>query len=146
VREGFHDTERLQPLGVLSKEGKAKFRRVDGSRRDVRGRISRAVVLGRGIFAGQIRRHHGVRSATTEDRPPIRGIRKMDVEERNRGNPGDQPSQDQEMPIPLSPGSLVAQKLLQRGFTLANANGTHSITRFRSRHAGVTPQIYPSLP
>jgi len=55
-----------------------------------------AGVRGRGILTGQIGGQHGVGTATLEDRPPIRGIREMDMKERNRGHPRDQPGQDEQ--------------------------------------------------
>jgi hypothetical protein len=57
-----------------------------------------AGVKGRGILTGQIRDQHGVGTATLKDRPPIRGIWEMDMEERNRGDPRDQPGQDEQTP------------------------------------------------
>lgn len=85
----IQDRKGFNVLGLLSDKDEAQFGRVDGSRADLSGRFSMAVMRGRGILAGQIRSYNTVSAATLECRPPISGIRNMDMKERNNRNPGD---------------------------------------------------------
>lgn len=92
------DREGVPRLGFRAEKNKAQLRGVDGSRREVSGMLSMAVVRGRGIFTGQIRGQHGVGAAALQKRPPVSRIREMDMEEGNRGNPEKQPYQNEQMP------------------------------------------------
>src|SRR5215467_6535721 len=91
VGERIQESQGFPLLGLFPEDDKAQFRGVDGSCGDVSGRVSMAVVSGRGILAGQIRGQHGVGAAALEKRPPISRIREVDMEERNRSNPNKQP-------------------------------------------------------
>jgi hypothetical protein len=54
-----------------------------------------AILRGRAKLARQIRSQNGVYSATLKCRPPISGIRNMDMEEWNSRDPYDQPCQNE---------------------------------------------------
>jgi len=59
-----------------------------------------AVVVWVEELTGQVRRENGVSSTTVERGPIIRDVGNMGMEENSRGDPYDQPGQDQQLPRP----------------------------------------------
>ena len=57
-----------------------------------------AVVVGVEEFTGQARCENGVGTTTVEGGPIISDVGNIDMEENSRGDPHDQPGQDQQMP------------------------------------------------
>src|SRR5215471_7375237 len=62
------------------------------------GRSMTAVVVGVVEFTGQVRCENGVGTTTVERGPIISDLGNIDMEEKSRGDPHDQPRQDQQMP------------------------------------------------
>src|SRR5262249_54859237 len=89
---------RFSILGSLIEDGNAKLRGANKPRREASGVSFMAAVKGSRELTGKIRRKNGVRPTTVESGPPISGVREMEMEERNRGDPRDHPCQHQEMP------------------------------------------------
>lgn len=57
-----------------------------------------AVVVWVEEFTGHVRRENGVSPTAVERGPIISEVGNIDMEERNRGDPHDQPCRDQQMP------------------------------------------------
>jgi hypothetical protein len=83
--------------GIIVEESDTQFRSVDGTLRQMTDMSLSIIAKGSREFTGKIWSKDGVR-ASLESGPPISVVRNMDMEERSRSDPPDQPRQKQQTP------------------------------------------------